>query len=219
LAGTPAKKNERSDPALLPQRASLPTTRLHAPDTISGTRSMRVAKVFRNFDIGNFWKRSEYATNTYVGRPLDDATVRAVEQKLGYKLPASYVEFMKFQNGGIPCRTNHRTSERTSWSHDHIAITGIYSVGNEKSCSLCGGFGSQFWIDGWGYPPSGVYFADCPSAGHDMICLDYSKCGPKGEPRVVHIDQEWNYKVVIVAPNFESFIRGLEDDAAFEDKA
>lgn len=154
-----------------------------------------------------------------MGRPLDDVTVRAVESELGYKLPASYIEFMKFQNGGIPRRTNHRTRERTSWSPDHIAIKGIYSVGSEKASSLCGEFSSQFWVDEWGYPPIGVYFADCPSAGHDMVCLDYSKCGPTGEPRVVHIDQEWNYKIVVVAPTFESFIRGLEDDSPFKYEA
>ena len=175
-----------------------------------------VANVFRNFDITDFWEPSEYATKEYVGRQLDEATVRAVEQELGYRLPASYVKFMKFQNGGVPRRKNHRTKERTSWAHDHIAITGLYSVGSEKSNSLCGEFRSQFWVSEWGYPPIGVYFADCPSAGHDMVCLDYSECGPTGEPRVVHIDQEWDYKVVIVAPNFESFICNLEDESAFD---
>jgi hypothetical protein len=49
-----------------------------------------------------------------------------------------------------------------------------------------------------------------------MLCLDYRASGPSGEPQVVHVDQEWNYKVVLVADNFETFIRGLEDDSAFE---
>ena len=49
---------------------------------------------------------------------------------------------------------------------------------------------SQFWIDEWGHPPIGIYFADCPSAGHDMIALDYRDCGKSGEPCVVHVDQE-----------------------------
>ena len=66
---------------------------------------------------------------------------------------------MRFQNGGMPRLTSHRTNERTSWSHDHIAITGIYSIGSEKPCSLCGGFGSRFWVEEWGYPPIGIYFA------------------------------------------------------------
>ena len=60
-----------------------------------------------------------------------------------------------------------------------------------------------------GYPLIGVYFADCPSAGHDMFCLDYSACGPTGEPRVVHVDQEFDHRVVHVADRFEGFVRGL----------
>ena len=132
-----------------------------------------MSKIFANFDVQQFWKLSEYALEKYVGAPLTDEAVAAVERELGYRLPASYVELMRFQNGGIPRQTNHRTKERTSWSHDHIAITGIYSVGREKPCSLCGRFGSEFWVEEWGYPPIGVYFANCPSAGHDMVCLDY----------------------------------------------
>ena len=155
----------------------------------------------------------------YVGRPPDDATIRAVEGDLGYKLPPSYVELMRHQNGGIPRRANHRTKERTTWAHDHIAISGICGIGSEKAYSLGGPFGSRFWIDQWDYPPIGVYFATCPSAGHDMVCLDYSECGPQGEPRVVHVDQEWEYKSVVIAPTFESFVRGLEDDSAFEPEA
>lgn len=176
-------------------------------------------KVFTDFDIEQFWEPSEYAMKEYVGAPLTDVAVAAVERELGYKLPASYLELMMFQNGGIPRRTNHRTKEPTSWSDDHVAITGIYSIGSEKPCSLCGAVGSRFWVEEWGYPDIGVYFADCPSAGHDMICLDYRACGSTGEPQIVHIDQEWDYKIVFVAENFEAFIRGLEDDSAFDDDA
>ena len=176
-------------------------------------------KIFADFDVEQFWEPSEYALTEYVGESLTDEIVANVEGELGYKLPASYVALMGFQNGGIPRRTNHRVEERTTWSSDHIAVTGIYSIGSEKSCSLCGEVGSQFWVEEWGYPDIGVYFADCPSAGHDMLCLDYQACGPIGEPQVVHIDQEWDYKIVVVAETFEAFIRGLEDDAAFGDAA
>jgi hypothetical protein len=67
----------------------------------------------------------------------------------------------------------------------------------------------------WDYPEIGVYFADCPSAGHHMVCLDYRSCGPSGEPAVVHVDQDWDYKITAVATDFESFILGLEGDEAF----
>lgn len=175
-----------------------------------------VRKFFADLDVEGFWEPSEYALKEYVGKPVTDGVVTRVEKELGYKLPASYVELSRFQNGGIPRRTRHRTKERTSWSENHIAITGIYSIGNEKPCSLCGEFGSRFWPQEWGYPEIGIYFADCPSAGHDMLCMDYRKCGADGEPQIVHIDQEWDYKIVFVAENFETFIRGLEDEAIFE---
>jgi hypothetical protein len=184
-----------------------------------GVRPTKVmmAKIFADFNEVAFWERSEYAIREYIGAPLTDTVLVAVERELGYKLPASYVELMRFQNGGIPVRTSHRTKEPTSWAQDHIAITGIYSIGGDKPCSLLGTFGSQFWSEEWGYPPIGVYFADCPSAGHDMICLDYRACGPRGEPQVVHIDQEWDYKIVPVAATFEAFIRGLEDDSTLNE--
>ena len=59
----------------------------------------------------------------------------------------------------------------------------------------------------------GVYFADCPSGGHDMPCLDYRARGPQGEPTVAHLDQEHDFAVTLVARDFESFIRGLQDAA------
>jgi hypothetical protein len=178
--------------------------------------AQETGKIFADFDLEHFWKKSDYAQKEYVGAPLTDQAVLRVERALGYKLSRSYIEFMKYQNGGIPLRTSHRTKERTSWSHDHIAITGMYSIGSEKRCSVSGEFGSQFWIEEWGYPEIGVYFADCPSAGHDMLCLDYRACGPSGEPQVVHIDQEFDYRIVFVANSFETFVRGLEDDSAFD---
>jgi len=177
-----------------------------------------VDTIFGDFDVHGFWEQSEYAQKTYVGDPLTPEHITSVERELGYTLPKAYIELMKHQNGGVPMKTNHRTKERTTWSEDHVAISGIFSIGKTTSNSLCGKHGSKFWIDEWGYPAIGIYFADCPSAGHDMVCLDYRLCGPKGEPRVVHVDQELDYRITIIAEDFESFIRGLEGDDTFEEK-
>lgn len=49
-----------------------------------------------------------------------------------------------------------------------------------------------------------------------MIMLDYSACGKTGEPTVVHVDQEDDYRVTFLAPDFESFIRGLVSDEAYD---
>jgi len=169
-----------------------------------------------NFDLSAFWEDSDYARKEYVGAPVTNEMIESVQAELGYRLPKAYIELLRSQNGGIPGKTRHRTSQPTSWAKDHIAITGIYGLDRKRPSSLCGEFSSRFWIEEWGYPDIGIYFADCPSAGHDMLCLDYRQSGPDGEPSVVHVDQELDYEITPVADNFEAFIRGLEDESAFE---
>jgi hypothetical protein len=78
-------------------------------------------------------------------------------------------------------------------------------------------------IEEVGYPPIGVGIADTPAGGHELIMLDYRTCGKRGEPQVVYVDQEDDYSITVVAPDFETFVRGLTDeseyDTAEEDRA
>ena len=171
---------------------------------------------FEGFDLTNFWDDNWYALKEYVSDPPSDELIASVEEELGYKLPAAYIWLMKQHNGGIPVNTCYPCDEPTCWSDDHVAITGIFGIGREKSCSLCGELGSQFMIDEWEYPAIGVAICDCPSAGHDMIFLDYRACGPQGEPAVVHVDQENDYKITHLADSFEEFIRGLEHESLYD---
>jgi len=173
-------------------------------------------KIFTDFDFSDFWDDGEYALKEYVDEEPTDELIKSVEDELGYKLPASYIELMKLHNGGIPKINCFPTTERTSWAEDHIAITGIMGIGRKKTYSLCGSLGSQFMIDEWGYPNTGIFICDCPSAGHDMIMLDYSNCGKEGEPEVVHIDQESDYKKTFLAKDFETFIRGLVSSDVYD---
>ena len=171
---------------------------------------------FEGFDFTDFWDDGDYALKTYVLEPPTDALIAQVEQELGYKLPDSYIWLMQQHNGGVPKNTCCPTQERTSWAKDHVAIWSIFGIGQDKSYSICGNLGSQFMIDNWGYPPIGVAICSCPSAGHDMVFLDYSSCGPQGEPQVVHVDQEWDFKITFLAKDFESFIRSLVNDRVYE---
>lgn len=173
---------------------------------------------FESVALADFWVDSDYARREYVLAPPTDLSIAAVEKKLGFKLPRSYIELMRHQNGGIPTRSCFPTTEPTSWSENHVALHGIFGIGESGNYSLCGALGSQFMIDEWGYPPVGIYFGDCPSAGHDMIGLDYRQCGPTGEPEVIHVDQEFDYRITHLAENFEAFIKGLVHEEVFDEE-
>jgi len=155
-------------------------------------------------ELQNFWKDSEYSKTEYE-EPFLEQTIQKVETEFGYKLPASYISFMKQHNGGILKKRHFKVDESTS-----IELEGFISLGETVTHSILGQFGSAFWIDDWEYPNIGIYICDTSSGGHDMICLDYSK--QKREPEVVHIDQSENYKITVLAENFEEFIRKLENE-------
>lgn len=169
-----------------------------------------------NINLANFWEDSDFARKEYVGAPITHEMIQSVQDELGYRLPNAYIELLRSQNGGIPIKKDYRTSQPTWWAENHVSIAGIFGIDRNRQSSLCGEFGSKFWTKEWGYPELGVYFADCPSAGHDMLCLDYRECGKDGEPRVVHVAQESDYEITQVADNFAAFIQGLEDESAFE---
>lgn len=183
----------------------------------------RKEEPFAGFDFSDLWNDCEYSKKAFIGEYPTDELIAQVEKELGYKLPASYIALCKLHNGGYLAKGCCPCDEATSWSEDHVGVTGILGIGFERSKSICGEIGSRFMIEEWGYPDIGIAIADCPSAGHDMIFLDYRQCGPQGEPGVVHIDQEDDYEITHLADNFEEFIRMLvseeEYDTTEEDKA
>jgi hypothetical protein len=71
-------------------------------------------------------------------------------------------------------------------------------------------------IEKSGYSRIRVGIADTPTAGHELIMLDYRACGKRGEPQVVYVDQEDDYSITFVAPDFETFIRGLVEEAEYD---
>lgn len=178
--------------------------------------SIKEMVLFSDMFLTDFWEDSKYARESYQSDPPSDELIDSIEKELGYKLPSSYIHLMKHQNGGVPKNTNFPTQEPTSWAEDHIAITGIMGIGREKSYSLCGDLGSPFMIEEWGYPDIGVVICDCPSAGHDVVMLDYRACGKDGEPEVIHVDQEDDYEITFLADNFEEFIKGLVSEEQYD---
>ena len=160
--------------------------------------------MFENVDLTDFWSDCEVAEE-YLSEPVTDEMIQAIEDELGYKLPASYIYLMKQHNGGEP----KRQCCADIYGKHIYEIEGIYGIGKTKDCSLGGWMGTKHWVEEWGYPDIGIAICDCPSAGHEMIFLDYRECGKNGEPQVVHIDQEGDYEITVLASNFEEFISKL----------
>ena len=155
--------------------------------------------------MDEFWTDSKYFT----GPPLRDEMVREAETLLGYTLPASYIALLRSRNGGTPVRDCFPTSVPTSWAKDHIALSGIRGIGGEWGIDSPG-LGSIAMAQEWGYPDIGIVVGECPSAGHDVVMFDYSRCGPAGEPQIVHVETECNpVRVTLLASDFMSFINGL----------
>lgn len=146
-----------------------------------------------------------------------DEDIRSIELELGYRLPAAYVHLARRHNGGLLRLNAHSSPTPTSWAPDHVAVTGIFAIGRTARSSLCGDFGQRLWLEEWRYPAIGIYFADTPSAGHDMIALDYRSCGPLGEPPVVHVDQELDFAITPLAASLDAFLGGLVHAEAFAD--
>lgn len=174
---------------------------------------------FATFDFDDFWDDCDYSQQHYQEPPPSDALIAELQAELGYRIPEAYVALARRHNGGLLQRSCHPMDEATSWADDHIQVTGLYALGRQVRYSLGGAIGTRFMQAEWGYPDIGIVIADCPSAGHDVIMLDYRHCGPQGEPQVVHVDQEADYAISVVAPDFATFIHGLVDEDAFDEAA
>lgn len=161
-------------------------------------------------DLQDLWDHSEYAKEHHISEPFTEEMLAKVEAEIGgYQLPASYIELMSQQNGGYLQKDFFYAGEESQWADGGIWVSEIYGIGFDKRYSLCGEFGSNFWIEEWEYPEIGVCFAGTPSGGHEIYMLDYRECGKKGIPKVVHVDQESNYDITFIADTFEDFIKGL----------
>ena len=168
---------------------------------------------FPDLDLSQFWDDDELALEEYVDEAPTDALIASIESELGYKLPQSYITLMKLHNGGIPYATCFPLpAEPEEADADYIEITGFLSIGRKKMNSLCGAAGNKLFKDAWHYPDYGVYICDCPSAGFDLILLDYRACGADGEPSVAYVNMEDN-EVITLAPDFAAFVQGLVDES------
>ena len=104
---------------------------------------------------------------------LTDEIIQAAEQQLGVKLPAAYLNLLRFQNGG-----NLRFEAPDSM------LNRIYGIG-PRAPSITTAYVSEEWGE-VSFEIDNLVPID--GGGHWNICLDYRK--NKIEPQVTYVDME-----------------------------
>jgi hypothetical protein len=151
-----------------------------AADTTAGIRH------YARMNLSNFFEEDDF----YTGPPLTEALILRAEEILGVHLPAVYVALLEQRNGGVPRRRCLRTDFATSWADGYFEVRALLGIGGERGIDSAQRHGSRYLIAEWGYPDIGVVICEMPSGGHDAVMLDYSACGPEGEPSVAYVDED-----------------------------
>ncbi|MFB8277737.1 SMI1/KNR4 family protein [Nocardia colli] len=156
--------------------------------------------------LASFWSDSDYG----VLDPLTDDAVRAAENQLGVELPASLLRLLRVQNGGtVADQWNAFPFPAPTPGIDSYApFDVVMGVGPTD-----GLLDTPYLIKEWGLPAPIVLLA---GDGHWWVGLDYRNCGPQGEPSVAFFDAD-RENSVILAPDFETFVRGLTAADSFDD--
>ncbi len=142
------------------------------------------------FDTESDWAKE------HIMAPLTDEMIKRAESTIGYKLAKSYIELLRFQNGGV-------IDDNECW------LTVIYGIGT--TVDAFNGLEEMFdnWINEWEYPNIGIPFGETQTAGHDMYFMDYRNLDSAGEPAIVHVENEGgleDIRITKVADNFKSFL-------------
>jgi hypothetical protein len=121
-----------------------------------------------------------------ISTPFTNAALVQTERALGVKLPAALVAVLKVSNGGSLRRTTYDIKgklPRNAPFRDYCVnrLPGVHPTHSD-------GFINQADLARqWGLA-KGLIPLD--GDGHWWLCLDYRKCGPKGDPAVMHVEVE-----------------------------
>ncbi|PGT62333.1 SMI1/KNR4 family protein [Bacillus thuringiensis] len=133
--------------------------------------------------------------------PINDELIKKAEEVLNVKLPESYINLLKEQNGGTLLLDTHPTSKPNSWADDHVNVSGLYGISFDENESSI--LESRYLIREWEMPENIVLLS---GDGHTWIALDYRNVAEN--PPVIFIDNEFE-EIIELAPNLESFLQNL----------
>ncbi|WP_329394637.1 SMI1/KNR4 family protein [Streptomyces melanogenes] len=144
--------------------------------------------------------------------PLTGAVVQDAERQLGVRLPASLLEILRVQNGGLVAELWNAfpTDVPTSWSENHVPLDAMMGIGrHDGQPSL---LDSGYLVEEWGLPSPLVLLS---GDGHCWIALDYRTCGERGEPSVTWFDVDTDTELPLAA-DFKTFVERLAAAASLD---
>ncbi len=157
-------------------------------------------------NLSDFWD-----SNYYDNPPLTEKMIEQAESELGIKLPNSFLELLKIQNGGYTKGFAFPMTKKTTWADNHVPLTELFGIVLDKeSDSAHNIMQSDYMTQEWGLPDKQVLLT---GDGHWWITLDYRQ----GDiPSVRWIDCECGEDLHI-ADSFDDFYNGLASEDEFAD--
>ncbi|RZJ41868.1 MAG: SMI1/KNR4 family protein, partial [Chryseobacterium sp.] len=148
--------------------------------------------IMTNKELKNIWSVPKYLP--YIQAPLTDKIIHSAEDKLSVKLPKTYIELLKIQNGGY-----------INYGLPDIQHSQIYGIGENFPSIL---------DDIWGEVKSEEIVSfelqnliPFDSDGHCFLCFDYRI--NTVEPQITYVDVDEDTSKVI-AENFDKYLDLLE---------
>ena len=157
-------------------------------------------------DKADFWDEID-ANNP----PLTDGMIEQAERMLKVRLPKSFIELLKIQNGGYTHCFAYPMKQATSWAEDHIPVDELFGIVPDDLDADHNILETVYMTEEWGLPEKQVLLC---GDGHWWITLDYRN---SDEPTVRWIDVECN-EDIHVANTFEDFFNGLVSEEHFSEE-
>ena len=163
---------------------------------------------FEGIDLNRLFDKDSDLMSSALHNDVSDELISRAEATMGYKLPESYKELLRFRNGGS-----------INGDLEECWLTEIYGIATDPDDFH--GLEAMYdnWRNEWEYPDIGIPFGETASAGHDMYYMDCRVTDENGEPRIVRIDNEMGNEVFFIADNLPEFIKLILKDEPIDEKS
>ena len=140
----------------------------------------------------SIWKVPKYLPYTH--EILTDEILNNAEKKLGVKLPKTYIQLLKIQNGGY-----------INYTISNIQHSQIYGIGGHSPSILQNNWSEIKSEKILHFELNGIIPFD--DDGYCFLCFDYRK--NRIDPQIIYVDVDKN-TVEVIAENFDAYLELLE---------